>query len=125
MIWGRLRRPDVLAGLLIAALLVICALFADWISPHSATRMVPKIKYLPPAWLEGGNPAYLLGTDQLGRDLLSRIIHGARTSLMIAVSAVQPAAKAFSIRTIPNVSPTDVSSATRSGAVTGMMPPVR
>ena len=45
MIWGRLRRPDVLAGLLIAALLVICALFADWISPHSATRMVPKIKY--------------------------------------------------------------------------------
>ena len=54
--------------------------------------MVPKIRYLPPAWLEGGDPAYLLGTDQLGRDLLSRIIHGARTSLMIGLSAVAIAA---------------------------------
>ena len=94
MIWGRLRRPDVLIGLLIVTLLVVCALFADWISPHSATRMVPKIEYLPPAWLAGGDPAYLLGTDQLGRDLLSRIIHGARTSLVIGLSAVAIAATA-------------------------------
>lgn len=92
MTWRRLRRPDVLVGLVIVLLLVVCALFADLISPHSSTRMVPELKYLPPAWLEGGDPAYLLGTDQLGRDLLSRIIHGARTSLMIGLSAVAIAA---------------------------------
>jgi peptide/nickel transport system permease protein len=88
VIWRRLRRPEVVVGLVLVAALVACALFAEWIAPHNPTRMAPAVKYLPPSWLEGGNPRYLLGTDQLGRDVLSRLIHGARTSLLIAFSAV-------------------------------------
>lgn len=88
MIMRRLLRPGVVVGLLLIALLLACTLFADWIAPHSPTRMAPALKYLPPIWLEGSDPRYLLGTDQLGRDVLSRLIHGARTSLFIAVSAV-------------------------------------
>ena len=84
----RLLRPGVVVGLMLIALLLACTLFADWIAPHSPTRMAPALKYLPPIWLEGSDPRYLLGTDQLGRDVLSRLIHGARTSLFIAVSAV-------------------------------------
>jgi peptide/nickel transport system permease protein len=92
MIAKRLARPEVLVGLVLIALLVACALFAEWIAPHNPTRMAPAMKYLPPAWLEGGDQGFLLGTDQLGRDVLSRLIHGARTSLLIAVSAVALAA---------------------------------
>jgi peptide/nickel transport system permease protein len=88
VILRRLLRPGVFIGLLLIALLLACALFAELIAPHNPARMAPAIKYLPPIWLEGGDPRFLLGTDQLGRDLLSRIIHGARTSLFIGVSAV-------------------------------------
>jgi peptide/nickel transport system permease protein len=84
----RLLRPTVVVGLLLMLLLVCCALFADWIAPHNPVRMAPAMKYLPPMWLEGGDPRFLLGTDQLGRDVLSRLIHGARTSLLIGLSAV-------------------------------------
>jgi peptide/nickel transport system permease protein len=86
--WTRLLRPGVVIGLVIIAALLICAIFADFIAPHNPTRMVPSLKYLPPFWLEGGDPRYILGTDQVGRDILSRLIHGARTSLFIGASAV-------------------------------------
>lgn len=88
MTFKRLLRPGVAIGLAILAVLLACALFADWIAPHNPTRMAPALKYLPPAWLEGGDIRYLLGTDQIGRDILSRLIHGARTSLFISLSAV-------------------------------------
>jgi peptide/nickel transport system permease protein len=86
--WRKLRRPEVVVGLLLVLILAACALFADWIAPHNPTRMAPALKYLPPSWLEGGDPRFFLGTDQLGRDVLSRLIHGARTSLFIGVTAV-------------------------------------
>jgi peptide/nickel transport system permease protein len=88
VILKRLLRPEVVIGLLLVLLLFACALFADWIAPHNPVRMAPALKYLPPMWLEGGDPRFLLGTDQLGRDVLSRLIHGARTSLFIGLSAV-------------------------------------
>ena len=47
-----------------------------------------RLRFLPPAWLEGGNIEFLLGTDNLGRDLLSRIIVGARASFIVAISAL-------------------------------------
>jgi peptide/nickel transport system permease protein len=84
----RLRRPSVLAGLLVIAVLALCAVGAGWIAPHDPNAIDPGVRFLPPAWEEGGRSEYLLGTDQLGRDVLSRLIHGARTSLVIAVSAV-------------------------------------
>jgi peptide/nickel transport system permease protein len=88
VILRRLLRPEVVVGLLLLCLLLACALFAEWIAPHNPTRMAPAVKYLPPAWVEGGDPRFLLGTDQLGRDVLSRLIFGARTSLVIGLSAV-------------------------------------
>jgi peptide/nickel transport system permease protein len=89
---SRLRRPEVTIGLALVALLVGCAIAPGWLAPHDPTRIVAKLKFLPPAWVDGGRRDFLLGTDQLGRDLLSRLIYGARTSLMIAVSAVALAA---------------------------------
>src|SRR4029079_18940103 len=56
--------------------------------PHDPTRIVVKLKFLPPAWVAGGDPDYPLGTDQSGRDILSRLIYGANTSLMVAGTAV-------------------------------------
>ena len=85
---ARLRRPEVIVGLLLLTVLFACAVAPGWLAPHNATRMVVKLKFLPPAWIAGGNPDYLLGTDQAGRDLLSRLIYGANTSLTIAASAV-------------------------------------
>jgi len=88
VILRRLRRPPVLTGLLVIVLLIVCAVGAGWVAPHDPNAIEPGLKFLPPAWEEGGRSGYLLGTDQLGRDVLSRLIHGARTSLVIAVCAV-------------------------------------
>jgi oligopeptide/dipeptide ABC transporter ATP-binding protein len=88
----RLRRPSVAIGLAIVLLLLGCALFAGLLAPHDPNAIDPKQKFLPPAWAAGGDWSNLLGTDQLGRDVLSRLIHGARTSLMIAGAAVVIAA---------------------------------
>lgn len=69
-------------------LLLICALFAPLIAPHDPTEQALRARLDPPAWIEGGSWAYALGTDNLGRDVLSRIIHGARASLTIALSVL-------------------------------------
>ena len=92
----RLRRPSVVLGLAIVALLLLCTLFAGLLAPHDPNAIAPSEKFLPPAWEEGGDASFLLGTDQLGRDVLSRLIYGARTSLTIAGVAVVLAA-AFGI----------------------------
>lgn len=66
------------------AMLVVVAIFAPLIAPHSPILGNLSDKMLPPAWMEGGNSAYILGTDCQGRDILSRIIYGARVSLTVA-----------------------------------------
>jgi peptide/nickel transport system permease protein len=90
----RLARPSVLAGAAILLLLVVCALGAPWIAPHDPQAIRTPLRFLPPAWQEGGQAPYPLGTDQLGRDLLSRLVYGARTSLVIAAAAVALSATA-------------------------------
>jgi len=72
-------------GLIIFVLLVIVAVFASLIAPHSPFQQYRDFVLLPPAWQEGGNPSYLLGTDPVGRDILSRLIYGAQYSLFIGV----------------------------------------
>jgi peptide/nickel transport system permease protein len=69
-------------------LLIILAVFAPAIAPHDPTQQSLRARLLPPVWAEEGSLEYLLGTDQLGRDLLSRIIYGARTSMVIGLSVV-------------------------------------
>ncbi|WP_071872088.1 ABC transporter permease subunit [Atopomonas hussainii] len=76
------------AGLLFMLLLVICALFASWLAPHSPIEQYRDFLLTPPMWQDGGQARFLLGTDELGRDLLSRLIHGARLSLLIGLSSV-------------------------------------
>ena len=68
-------------------LVAVCAVFAPLISPHDPLAQDLFASRLPPFWAAGADPAYLLGTDSLGRDVLSRIIHGARIALTVAVIA--------------------------------------
>ena len=69
----------------IVALLVFVAIFAPLLAPADPERGSLRDRNVPPAWMEGGSSDHLLGTDPLGRDLLSRLIYGARISLLIAV----------------------------------------
>jgi len=64
----------------------LLAVFADLVAPYDPTEPVPGLKFFaPPAWMEGGSAAALLGTDFQARDILSRLIHGARVSLIVGV----------------------------------------
>ncbi|WP_054309380.1 ABC transporter permease [Mesorhizobium sp. 1M-11] len=66
---------------------VLAALLAPLISPHDPLAQDLMLGRLPPAWIAGAEPGYWLGTDSLGRDVLSRIIHGARIALVVALIA--------------------------------------
>ncbi|MET3586721.1 dipeptide transport system permease protein [Pseudorhizobium tarimense] len=72
-------------GLYVFVALVLIAIFAPLVAPHSPFEQYRDAVLLPPAWLEGGNISYLLGTDPVGRDILSRLIYGAQYSLFIGV----------------------------------------
>lgn len=63
--------------------LILVAVFAPWLAPHDPMEQSLLNQLLPPRWVKGGDAAYLLGTDTLGRDLLSRLIHGARPALVV------------------------------------------
>jgi peptide/nickel transport system permease protein len=72
----------------VMAIMIILAVFAPWIAPHDPTVGRITDRYLPPAFIEGGKSTYFLGTDQLGRDILSRLIYGARISLSVSLFAI-------------------------------------
>lgn len=73
---------------LVLLLVIIVAILAPVISPHDPMKQDIIQRLRPPAWVEGGSSKHLLGTDALGRDLLSRTLHGARISLTVGVLAV-------------------------------------
>jgi ABC-type dipeptide/oligopeptide/nickel transport system permease subunit len=77
-----------LIGLTILAVAVACALAAPYVAPYSPTSISLVARMKPPAWIEGGSLSHLLGTDNLGRDILSRVIYGARISLAVGFAAV-------------------------------------
>lgn len=70
-------------GALLIVLFVLTALFAPFISPHDPLHQDLTKRLLPPFWQAGGDPSFLLGTDALGRDILSRIIYGGRVTLFV------------------------------------------
>ena len=82
-----LRSARVLAGLAIILIICICALFAPYLAPHDPNDQDLIATLLPPVWVTGGDAAHLLGTDSLGRDVLSRLIYGARVAMTVAVFA--------------------------------------
>src|SRR6187549_2185197 len=82
-----MRSMPWLPVIVIAAMLVM-AVFAPLLAPYSPIDQTLRDKLLPPAWLDGGSAKYLLGTDAFGRDVLSRLIYGARVSLLVALLAL-------------------------------------
>ena len=82
-----LKRLSFLPVILLAPL-VIWGIFGPLLYPHDPNATNLALTYRPPVWIPGGEPSYLLGTDQLGRDLLSRMIQGARSSLLVGVFGV-------------------------------------
>jgi len=71
------------AGMIFVIIIVIAALGADWIAPYAPQTQFRDNILQPPFWQNGGSTAFLLGTDPIGRDILSRLIHGARLSLFV------------------------------------------
>jgi len=72
----------------ILLLMIVAAIFAPFMSPHDPAAIDLELKLMPPFWQEGGTSAYLLGTDSLGRDVLSRLIWGARVSVIVGLLAI-------------------------------------
>ena len=83
-----LRNRGGLIGLLIVLLNIVVAILAPVLGPHDPLDQDITRRLQPPAWLAGGSVEYLLGTDQLGRDVLTRIIYGSRISLLIGLLSV-------------------------------------
>ena len=75
-------------GLFVFLGFLLVAAFAPVLAPHSPIEQYRDALLLPPAWQEGGSSRFLLGTDAVGRDLLSRLIYGARYSFFIGVIVV-------------------------------------
>jgi peptide/nickel transport system permease protein len=75
-------------SVLVIAAMICMAIFAPLLAPYSPIDQTLRDKLLPPFWLEGGSTKYLLGTDAFGRDILSRLIYGARVSLIVAALAL-------------------------------------
>ena len=82
-----LRSPRVLIALGMILCIAGCAIFAGLLAPHDPDEQNLLSILTPPAWAVGGDPSYLLGTDSLGRDVLSRLIYGARTAMLVALFA--------------------------------------
>src|SRR5262252_4333253 len=77
-----------LIGLALAIGLVLIAIFAGVLAPHSPYEQYRELTLTPPAWQSAGDPRFVLGTDAVGRDILSRLIYGTRLSLLIGLISV-------------------------------------
>lgn len=85
--WSLVRRLPAIPTIILS-LVVIGALFAEQLAPHRSTEGELGMRTRPAAWMEGGSTTHLLGTDDQGRDILSRIIHGTRISLAVSLTAI-------------------------------------
>jgi peptide/nickel transport system permease protein len=83
-----LQHPSLVVGIAIVALMIVIAIFAPLLAPHDPYAQDITRRAVPPVWYEKGTWENILGTDQLGRDYLSRLIYGARVSLLIGFSVV-------------------------------------
>jgi peptide/nickel transport system permease protein len=84
----QVRRFPGVAMIILVFLLVIPGLFAEWVAPHDPIKGSLSARLKPPMWEKGGTSTYPLGTDKVGRDMLSRIIYGARVSLRVSLEAI-------------------------------------
>jgi dipeptide transport system permease protein len=87
--WGYFSaNPGAVTGLVVVVAVLLLAAFAPWLAPYPPDLTNNTVFLKPPAWQAGGSWAYPLGTDAIGRDLLSRLIHGARLSLLIGLAVM-------------------------------------
>ena len=93
--WSRLiRNKAAVVGMVIIAAFILMAVFASVLAPHNPLQIHDGMGFLPPAWVKAsstgkvGNPEFLLGTDTIGRDVLSRLLYGARVSMMAGLTPV-------------------------------------
>jgi peptide/nickel transport system permease protein len=82
------RHLATLLGAVIIGAAVLVAIFAPYLTPHDPFAQDLSQRLIPPVWMEGSQPTHLLGTDQIGRDYLSRLIYGTRISMLIGVLTV-------------------------------------
>lgn len=89
--WSFTRSPLTVAAALVTLLFLVAAVAAPWITPHDPfdpARVDLLDAFTPPVWTERGDPRFLLGTDDQGRDILSTIVWGSRISLLVGFAAV-------------------------------------
>jgi peptide/nickel transport system permease protein len=86
--WRTLRRGSGLFNVGFLLLVATGAVAAPWLTRYDPTVSEPARRLRPPAWQEGGMPSHLLGTDQLGRDVYTRLVYGARVSLVVGLGTV-------------------------------------
>ncbi|MHB9032035.1 MAG: ABC transporter permease [Anaerolineae bacterium] len=93
--WARLRKNRLaIVGFIVIILFFLVAVFAPLLAPHSPLKIFPGKSQLPPAWVTrsaaglAGEKEFLFGTDSIGRDILSRVIYGARASMMVGLIPV-------------------------------------
>ncbi len=89
--WSFTHSPVVMLAALVTVVMILSAVFAPWVAPHdpfdlASLDLMDSLK--PPAWMEGGDPRYWLGTDDQGRDIFSTILYGARISLLVGFLSV-------------------------------------
>ncbi len=88
-VWLSLKsNRGAMVALAVIVLLILCAIFAPFLAPHDYRAQNVDLALLPPAWDEGGSWTHVLGTDGIGRDILSRLIYGSQYSLMIGLIVV-------------------------------------
>ena len=83
-----LRRATAWLGTGIVVFVLLAGIFAPWIVPQDPFAQDLNARMIPPSFMDGGSPAHFLGTDQLGRDYFSRLIYGARISMLIGIATV-------------------------------------
>ncbi|MUK88871.1 ABC transporter permease subunit [Ornithinibacillus sp. L9] len=83
-----LSTPLGIIGFITVSIIVLMAIFAPWIVPHDPFVIDATKRLTPPAWIDGGSSTYILGTDHVGRDILSRLIYGSRVSLLVGILSV-------------------------------------
>src|SRR5262249_57961618 len=87
--WPRLHVGNLpIIPIAILVIVTLVAIFAEFITPYNPEVGVLGDRFRPPFWQAGGSEAHLLGTDHLGRDVLSRLIFGARVSIVVGFTAV-------------------------------------
>ncbi|EBO6834317.1 dipeptide ABC transporter permease DppC, partial [Salmonella enterica] len=82
------RNKGAVVGLAYVLIVILIAVFANFIAPYNPAEQFRDALLAPPVWQEGGSWAHILGTDDVGRDVLSRLMYGARLSLLVGCLVV-------------------------------------